>query len=353
MAIYLFVFLLLSIAAIVETLGQRVSAAIILGVSLFVLLILTIFREGIGTDFYNYKKIYEETTNQQLYSTEWGFIILNYISMLFGGFRAVLGFCALINIVAILFVLSKWRLNLSLGFLTYYSLFFLNHNFNTIRHGLMATLVWVGITLYSNRKVVKSFLAYFLATSFHQIGIILLPFQFLYKIKIRFFFEILILIFLYVIGNLAQNLFGIINLFFSSSRLEYYENDFYAEGVARYKFGLGFLLYLVVYVTFRLCAKYFENYLTINTLTRFLFLGICVILLFASVSIFVERIANVFLMSLIFIFASISQIKVNLYYKLFFFLVIVGIDFFFLYKVTNIPGIDRPYQFLPYNFKID
>ena len=69
MLIYIIIFLFLMIATLVDSFGSKVAAKIILFGSLIILLIITTLREGIGTDFYNYKEIYDLTTINHDYTT--------------------------------------------------------------------------------------------------------------------------------------------------------------------------------------------------------------------------------------------------------------------------------------------
>lgn len=350
MVIYLVIFFFFFLSSIIEFLGDKKSAYVLLILSCSILLIITTFREGIGTDYYNYKEIFHEVTQKHIYSTEYGFTLLNLFAGFVGGFRVTLFLSALINLSCILFVLRKLRLNISLGVLTYYSLFYLNHNFNTIRHGLMCTLVWVGFYFYLNREKLKSILYISLGFMFHHVALAVLPFQFLARKKINIFISCILLISFYIIGSLMQNAFTTVNFFFTSDKLEYYQNDFYSEGILRYEFGLGFVLYVFIYFIVLKFNKYLRNGEAIIFLNNILFLGIAVILVFASVSIFVERIANVLLISLVFIFASLNRLRLGSMYKLGVLILICFINFFYLYKVMNLAGVDREYQFLPYKF---
>lgn len=309
-------------------------------------------REGIGTDFYNYKEIYDDITLNDTFSVEIGFVSLNYLAFYLGGFKVLLFITALLNLLAILFILKRLCLNIPVGIITYYSLFYLNHNFNTIRHGLMTAFVWLAFFLFFERKKIKSAMLYITAFFFHNLAFIFYPLQFLTKHRINFKFSVGLLILLFGLGNISQQIFILLNIYISqfSNKLDYYLNDYYGDEIARYKFGLGFILYIIIYFLILKFEKLFENRKQIVFFNRILFLGIATIILFASISIFSERIANTLLVSLVFIFSSIDRVKVNkLKYFILLFL-ILSINFFYLIKTLTIPGIDRIYQFVPYDF---
>lgn len=352
MLIYIIIFLLLVFSVFIEAFGDKISSTIILIVSLVLLLFITSIREGIGTDFYNYKEIYEDITVNDSYTVEFGFVVLNYIAFVLGGFKILLLLTALLNLLAIVFVLRRLNLNISMGVLTYYSLFYLNHNFNTIRHGLMSAFVWIALYFYFQKDKIKSIFIYIFSFLFHQLALIFLPLQFLTKKRINFTYSIALLAILFVIGESLNNVFLFLNVFVSkfSSKLDYYMNDYYGDEMVRYKFGLGFFFYILIYFLILKFEKYFNNRNQIIFLNRILFSAIATIIFFASVSIFSERIANTLLMALIFISASIDKIKIKPLYRFGIFFLFMAIDFFYLIKILNIPGINRDYQFVPYTF---
>jgi hypothetical protein len=342
---------LLAFSAFVESIGDKISASLILIGSLIFLLFFTFNREGIGTDFYNYKEIYYEITINHTYTVEFGFVLLNYLAGFLGGFKMLLLLTSTLNLTAIIFVLKSYRLNISMGVLTYYSLFYLNHNFNTIRHGLMAAFVWVAIYFYFERKKIKSLFFYIASFFFHNLAILFYPLQFLTLRRINFKYSITLLIILYIIGDKLTEIFMFLNIYISqfSDKLNYYVNDYYGDEVLRYKFGLGFFLYLGIYFLLLKYEDYFDNRRQIVFFNRLLFLGIATLVFFASISIFSERIANVLLISLVFIFASIDKIKIKPSLRFVMLVIFIMINFFYLIKTILGPGIDRTYQYIPYN----
>lgn len=352
MVIYILIFLLLVLSVFIEAFGDKKSATIIWLFTLTLLLFITSNREGIGTDFYNYKSIYEDIIKGDSYTVEFGFVVLNYLASLLGGFKVLLFLAALLNLVAIIFVLSKFKLNISIGILTYYSIFYLNHNFNTIRHGLMAAFVWIGFYFYLKRNKIKLFLFYFISFLFHQVAIVFYPLQFLTQRRINFKYSIGLLLIFYIIGEALSSLFVFLNVYISqfSTKLDFYINDYYGDEVVKYKFGSGFFLYVLIYFIILKFENYFENKKEIIFFNRLLFLGIATIILFASFSIFSERIANVLLISLVFIFGSFAKVKIKSHQRFVLLVLLIMTNFFYLLKILSIPGINREYQFIPYTF---
>lgn len=352
MLIYIIIFILLSLCVFIESVGDKVSAYIILIGSLVLLLFITSNREGIGTDFYNYKEIYQDIVANDSYTVEYGFVVLNYIASFLGGFKVLLLLTGFLNLVAVVFVLGRFNLNISMGVLTYYSLFYLNHNFNTIRHGLMSAFVWVAFYFYFRRDKIKSIFIYLFSFLLHQLTLVFFPLQFITKRRINFKYSIALFVILFVVGKSLSDVFLFLNVYVSqiSNKLDYYTNDYYGEEIVRYQFGIGFFFYIVIYFLILKYEEYFTNRKQIVFLNRVLFLGIATIILFASISIFSERIANTLLMSLIFISASIDKIKIKPLYRFGLFFLFMAIDFFYLIKILNIPGINRDYQFIPYTF---
>jgi hypothetical protein len=357
MLIYIIIFLFLMIATLVDSFGSKVSAKIILFGSLIILLIITTLREGIGTDFYNYKEIYDLTTINHDYTTEYGFILLIYFAYFLGGFKLLLFITAILNISIIYYLLKQFKLNIYIGLLTYYSIFYLNHNFNVIRHGLMSTIIWISFYCYLNRKKIKSFIFFILSFLIHQTSIIILPFIFLVKRSLNLFSSILILFILFFFGRYLDSYFEILNIFSfdssSGSKISFYLNDYNIAEKVRYRFGFGFFLYVTVYLLLIKFEKEFTNKEQIIFFKQILFLAISILCIFASLSILSERVANTLLLSIIFIFSSIGKLKIKPIYKICLLVVIILIDFTYLYQILNIAGIDRPKQFLPYNYSLN
>ena len=185
MSIYLLIFSLLLLAAILETLQKKIEAAIFLFLAFLFLLFITTFRVGIGTDYFNYLEIYNDIIIYNEYNIEAGFVILNYIASFFGGYKILLLLVTLINLTSLVFVLRRFQLNISVGILTYYSLFFLNHNFNVLRHGIMSALIWIAFCLYYKRKKIKAIFFLGMSILFHQSAIIIFPLRFLTNVKVN------------------------------------------------------------------------------------------------------------------------------------------------------------------------
>lgn len=344
------------LATLVDSFGSKVSAKIILFGTLGILLFITTIREGIGTDFYNYKEIYDLITVNHEYTTEYGFVFLNYFAFFTGGFKFLLFLTALINISIIYYILNKLNLNIYIGILSYYSMFFLNHNFNTIRHGLLSTLVWLAFYFYIKKEKLKSFVSFILAFLFHQIAVIIYPFQFFAKRNINAITSCVLLLFFFYLGILLKDYFSLLNVFSfensSASKVNYYLNDYNMAEEVRYKFGLGFIFYVLLYFIILKFNSYFQNKDQIIFFNRILFLSISMLCVFASLSILSERVANTLLLSIVFIFSSIGKLRGKLFYKIIYLGIIFLLDFFYLFKVINIPGVDRPMQYIPYNFSL-
>lgn len=356
MVIYLVIYFFLVLATLVDSFESKVSAKLILFGTLGILLFITTVRDGIGTDFYNYKNIYDLITVNHEYTKEFGFVILNYFAFFTGGFKILLFLSAIINISIIYYILNKLNLNIYIGILTYYSMFFLNHNFNTIRHGLLSTLVWLAFYFYIKKEKLKSFVSFILAFLFHQIAVIIYPFQFFAKLQIKALTSCILLVAFFYVGILLKDYFSFLNLFSFensyTSKVNYYLNDYNMAEEVRYKFGLGFIFYILLYFTILKFNFYFQNNNQIIFFNRILFLAISMLCIFASLSILSERVANTLLLSIIFIFSSIGKLKVKLVYKIPFLIVVILINFFYLFKVISMDGIDRPLQFVPYNWSL-
>ncbi len=352
MYIYLFIFISLVSAVLIESFGDKKTSTIFLIFNVFILLLISANREGIGTDFFTYRDMYNDVVLNKEYNAEWGYVYLNYLSSLIGGFKVVLFITTAINLGAIIYILKKLNLNVSMGFLTYFSLFFLNHNFNTVRHGLMCTLTWIAFYFYYNSKKIKSLTYIVLASFFHNLSLFFMPFLLIIKRKINFNISIVLLFIFFLIGQYTTEFVQNFNVFLSlfSNRLDYYLYDYYGDEIPSYNFGLGFFLYLVFFIIIYKFRNSFKDTEEIIFFNKVLYLGISMILIFSTISIFTERIANLFLISLVFIFASINKFKAPNSIRFFVLLCLIAINFFYFFKIVHLPGINREYQFLPYSY---
>lgn len=354
MQIYIFIYILLLISSFFEFVNEKRNSLAFLLIAILIILSISVFRVGIGTDYFSYKEIYNEIVTGHNSTVEIGFTILNFIGHYLGGFKALLFLVTSINLLIYSYILKRLDLNMSLGLMTYYCMFFLNHNFNTMRHGLMASVVWIGFYLFYKRKRIKSVVVIFVGIIFHSLSVIFIPVQYLTIRRLNFPISIIILSTLYLIGVKLSYAFILLNLYLAqyNNKINYYLNDFYSSEIVRYNFGLGFFLYVTIYFTLLYSAKYFKNSNQIHFFNRILFIGICAILLFASVSIFVERIANILIVSLVFIFASTNKIKSDKSIRFIILLLVLSVNLFYLYKILNMPGVNRQYQFIPYQFSL-
>jgi hypothetical protein len=354
MTIYLLIFSLLLFAAFIETFGKKNEWVFFLFIAILILLFIATFRVGIGTDYYNYLEIYKDVTINKEYNVELGFVFLNSIASFIGGYKILLFLVTLINLISLIFVLRRFQLNLSVGILTYYSIFFLNHNFNVLRHGLMSTLIWISFCLYYQRKKIKAFFFLLISFLFHQLAIIIFSLRFLTNLKVNLIISWLLFIGFYFLGNMLSDFFIFANLFISeyNNKLNFYLNDYNGDEIIRYKFGFGFFMYVLVYSLLNKYGHFFSNRKLIEFFNIILFLAICIICIFASFSIFSERVANTLLFSIIFIFSSISYLKIKITPKLLILFIIAIIDFLYLMKNLSIPGFNREFQFVPFTYSL-
>ena len=345
------------LAVFIELFGDKITSMLILFGTLIILLFITSIREGIGTDFYNYKDIYNDIILNKIYDVEFGFIFLNYLAFYLGGFKILLLITSFLNLFSIGYILWKWRLNISIGFLTYYSLFYFNHNFNVVRHGLMSSLVWLGLYFFSKREKLKSILLYFFSFLIHKTAIIIYPIQYITKKKISLLWSYCILIIFYFVGSALNDYYSLLNLFINSyyntsNKLDYYLNDYNKGEIVKYKFGLGFLLYVIIYSLISKSESFFKNKDQIIFFNRILFIAISIFCLFSSFSILSERVGNTLLLTLIFIFSSFANLNMKKTNKVIVLFLIFCVNIFYLLTILHLPGFDREYQFLPYTFSL-
>lgn len=348
MYIYLIVFLCSLICIILsEHQHNKWLKNILIIVALMLPSILAGFRsEIIGTDFLTYVKPLFDLASQSenffnflnlpLFRTwryvsvstiEPGYLLLTYFVAKTFHSIIVLNFIISMIITGLVYLgllkLKKHVSNISISFgmLTYY-LFFFNGSLNAIRQYIAMAIVFFGFHYIIEKNFLKYLLIVLIATLFHRTLIISIIFYFIYvmmesEVKIVYssennkfwylrniLFIVLIISFILLIIN--PKLFQPVFQFFG---LDDYANV-YLKGT--FKFSISYFLFslpllMILFINKRILCS--------NNIFRFLFV-VSLLYIFmtqlASYSPYAIRIADIFAMYNIYLFAIISSIDKNM-----------------------------------------
>ena len=316
-------------------------------------ILITTFRFGIGTDYFNYVNIYDEAEigldfkNQIV---EPGYLFLNVISKLLNGGYTLVAFLSIsIVFINIKKASSKFSINPTLSIPIYICMFAISHNFNIVRHGLASSFIILAISYLHSKKRLKFLMFVLIASMFHTIALIAIPLIFIDKIKVNFKTIILFFFIMFLMSEIIYNYFEVFSNMNIYNKLLFYQYD-YAGGVEINNSSnkLSFGTYVNITIIF-LCLLFFDkdNVMEQN-LIKILILGVGFMILFRFSGVFAERFAGMFYPILIFILPRLYQ-NMNIKPKIFLlFFLLLYISSYYLRILIN-KNIYDSYQYFPYN----
>lgn len=293
--------------------------------AVFILALLAGIRDGVGNDYWNYVEIFNDvpTSIMGLLSyeghSEFGLLWLCACVKKMGLSYHFIFFLISIISGSVFYKVCK---NFSSGYLLlylclYYALFYHRFHFNTIRHGLMVSLVWWAFTFAYKKDLRRFFVCIGVSTCFHLLSLFFIPFYWLLNCSITLKKAIVFIILAIIIGfyipiwDIVINIGG--DLLFGE-KVSYYVTDYYhniedaSVGITMgLVLNIVFLFLLLMSRTICYDSIYAKSFLTIA-----LFYSVFFSLLFNKYGIFVERISSVFNVSMIFLYPSIIM---NLFKK--------------------------------------
>ena len=143
------------------------------------------FRYGIGSDYFNYERIYEEYILTGESSLEWGYrMLMRFSDWLFEGYDGLIFLCAFLSLVIIVY----WTLkHCATKHLPIALLIMLSMNlgiwFNTIRQGIAISLCALALICVKRSKFIQFLILVVLASLLHTTAWVLLPCYFLLNHK--------------------------------------------------------------------------------------------------------------------------------------------------------------------------
>jgi hypothetical protein len=210
-----------------------------------------------GYDRYIYGEIFDQMSTMQhegrdllvsagyrLYATEWGFLwfnqLLGYVTMN----RYVFIFITTCFIYTLLFIsIKRYCRNYPFAVIVFMGLWFF-FTFTYLRQVMAATIGWLAIQYAIDRKPIPYFLIVFIAFTFHNSAIVLVPFYFVpaKKFKPSVVISIFVMCLLVGLSNMLGLLFAASDTFTSISKVS--ENVSYIEeGTFRVAYLIEALLF--------------------------------------------------------------------------------------------------------------
>lgn len=261
-------------------------------------------RYGIGTDYFSYKRIFENINNGLGSRTEIGYNLINYIIGHMGGNIQTVFF--VVSFVTILFIYlslceHKGKISVGIGMLVFMLLYY-QMSYNVVRQVLAMAISLYSVKYIFNRQLIKFIGFTLLGASIHLSVICLFPFYFIYKffgerkrvlVQLLFFSIIFILI-----SNYDKILTPIIN---KIPELQYYNH--YLVKKEDISFGFGVVALNIPYIMPGIV--FYKNIIKYENRFIFYYILMCVGFLLKFMGYFAanyaNRIADVFFISVIII----------------------------------------------------
>lgn len=206
-------------------------------------------RYGIGTDYFSYKRIFENINNGLGSRTEIGYNLINYIIGHMGGNIQTVFF--VVSFVTILFIYlslceHKGKISVGIGMLVFMLIYY-QLSYNVVRHVLAMSIGLYSVKYIFKRRFFKYTIFILLAMSFHLSSVLMFPFYYIYKLigvkkrailKTLFFISVV----LFMI-NYDKILYFIIN---KIPAIEYY--SIYLKTKDNVSFGFGIFILNIPYI---------------------------------------------------------------------------------------------------------
>ena len=305
---YYIVWVLLLILAAVEHVRKKPFDKVVTTVILMVAAVIVACRMEVGADWSNYKFIfyngYDSTGLRDSSSLEPVFLICRFILYNMGFTHAVFFFVlSLASLLAIRKASKLFRIRFFMTvLLVYYSMFFLNYQFNIVRHGMMAAFLWLSFAYKSRGNTRAAVLSILVAAGFHISALIFVPFLFFLDKKLSkpLVFFILAAAYLTYYLHLSSRIIAFLPFLSELQRTAtFVTNEQFMES---YGLSLGsqfqVFLFLVFYFCYRRVYRKNAGFRMMLNALLFGFLLICVLNAFSAI---ISRVCNALFMTMIFL----------------------------------------------------
>ena len=210
-----------------------------------------------GYDRYIYGEVFDQlaimtqaggdvslSAGYSMFSTEWGFLMFNQLVGFVSLNRYVFIFIATCVVYTLLFIsIKRYCRNYPFAVIVFLGLWFF-FTFTYLRQVMAATIGWLAIKYVIERKPIQFFLIVFIAFTFHNSAIVLVPFYFVPARKFDPVFVFFVLVGALVIGmgNLLSGLVAESDAFVDAARAEQNAN-YIAEGTFRVEYFIEAILF--------------------------------------------------------------------------------------------------------------
>ena len=268
-------------------------------------------RENVGSDWLNYVNYYNHgfTDTKSSGQFEYLFAFLRNLSYSIGFTHA--GFFFIVSFLSLWVIYKASKLlrikYFMIVFLIYYSMYFLNYQINIVRHGAMASFVWLGFAYKSKNDDKKSLLSMVLASGFHISALIFVPLLFIINKRINKKWVTIIILtsFTCVFLGLSQRILAFFPFLALFDRTAGYMSDAMYEDAMGLSLGNVFNLFIFLFVYIRYNDKYHSD-ANVRVLLNSVLLSFALISAFNAFGM-ITRICSSMNMAIIFLFPYIMN----------------------------------------------
>ncbi len=170
--------------------SSNIKKIVYLSVVFTSLYLLSVFRYGIGNDYYNYTRIFMDCANANnldglfSFSYEPAFYLLNkFISLFTRDMTVVFAVYAFIALVPAAVAIYKYSQNLWLSCFTYICLTFFYASMGYVRQSIAAAIILLSYKFFCERKHIAVIIVTLIATMFHYTAVVTIIFYLIALIK--------------------------------------------------------------------------------------------------------------------------------------------------------------------------
>lgn len=324
---------------------------------IIILILLATFRVGIGTDYLQYywrwinsKGIigfFSEFTVIELGSN----FILSIVKSLHLPINAYFFVMTTISLMVLYKAIRRLLPNYTLEVLfLYYCFFYLSFQFNIVRHGVMASFVWLAFSYLKEERLKGYFVSILLGFLFHASALFFIIFPFVLKKRWSDLHLVIFMLASLVLSYI--NVFKIALFFLPKWTIFYDKIYFYLYEYASINYGLtlGLLTYLGLFFIIILVRRIIEKkHLFFNSLLNIFVLSLSLAFIFNSVALFVERIVGILFIAIILLIPMlVTAIAKNKGTKSILTMVMLLYGILLFYRVISYKNTDGENQFVPY-----
>lgn len=355
---YYIAWAILLFLALLERIRKKPFDGIIITVVFMIAAVIVACRNDVGADWYNYKFIfyngYDETGVRDKSSLEPAFFLVRTAFYYLGFTHAVFFlFLSMVSLLAIRKAAEIFGVRFFMTvFLVYFSMFFLNYQFNIVRHGLMASFVWLGFAYKSKGRIKAAVISMLVALGFHVTALIFVPFLFILEKRFSTTLVIVLLTISYlaVFLQLSKRIIALFPFLFELERTAAFVTS--EKFTEEYGLSLGsqVQVFLFLFLFFRHRDTYNNNTgfrILLNSLL-FNFALLCVLNSFSAI---ISRVCNAFFMAMIFLlplFVESLKISTNRLIAE----VLITFYLFLSFQKTFVIQEDGYSEMLPYRFEL-